>query len=140
MTETEEAERLQMRMQRIRRRMDSDVVDLMSDAQQLLDWKYYIRRHPVACVAAIAAAGFFLVPKARQSVEKKVYLDPQVSREVALNSDKLHVEQAEEVAKQGLLMSAGALVLNTLVRAGVAYAGQYLRNTMQREFSGTSQN
>jgi hypothetical protein len=140
MSDSRSAEMLQLRMARIRRRMDADVEGLLSEAQQLLDWTYYIKRHPIACVVAAASLGFFAVPKLRPPVEKKVYLDPEVSREIAGQAGPVHVEQpVEETAKKGLLFSLGALALNTALRAGMTYAKQHFRTVWKREFQGREQ-
>ncbi|WP_437225323.1 hypothetical protein SH661x_004014 [Planctomicrobium sp. SH661] len=135
MPDIDEVERIQFKMQRIRRHMDDDVNRIQAEAAQLMDWKYYIRRHPIASLAAISAAGFMLVPKSQPPVEKKVYLDPDVSREIVRNTGQVQLHQPEQTVKQGLLFSLGAIALNTLVKAGVAYAGQQMRQTLMKDFT-----
>jgi hypothetical protein len=141
MSDSRSAEMLQLRMARIRRRMDADVEGLLSEAQQLLDWTYYIKRHPLACVVTAAALGFLAVPKLRPAVENKVYLDPDVSRELVAQAGEVQVEQpVETAATKGLLFSLGALALNTALRAGMACAAQYFRTVWTRELQGREQN
>jgi len=137
MVDAQEIERIQFKMQRIRRHMNDDVDRIQEDAARLMDWKYYLERHPIVSIAAVAAAGYFLVPAGRPVEEKKVYLDPDVSRELASQTEKLHVgiEETPPVMKKGVIVSLGALVLNTVVKAGMAYAGQQLRATLVQDFS-----
>lgn len=129
MPDVQEYERIQFKMQRIRRHLDDDVDRIHADAAQLMDWKYYITRNPIVSLAAVSAAGFLLVPRARPAPENKVYLDPETSREVALKAGPVQVEQQTAGAEQGMLMTLGALAVNTLVKAGINYATEQVRQT-----------
>jgi len=139
MADIQEVERLQFKMQRIRRHMDEDVDRLQADAAQLMDWKYYVRRHPLATMAAISAAGYFLIPTPSPPAENRVYLDPDTSREVAERVEKLHrddepLTNLQETRQQGLLLTVGAMAINALLKAGMNYASQQLRATWLQEF------
>jgi hypothetical protein len=132
---------IRRQMANIRGRMDDDAEAVRMNALQLMDWKYYIRRHPVASLIAVAAAGYLLVPKPAQS--KKVYLDPEATEKILNDQRSLHVEtRAEEKAsnagaKGGLLMSLGALALNAALRYGTAYATQRMRQAFLKDFQPT---
>jgi hypothetical protein len=54
------AEEIQRQMQSVRTSMRADVKELVENARDMADWHYYVRRYPIASVAAAAAAGFAL--------------------------------------------------------------------------------
>ena len=128
MKESPEVDRIRFRMQRIRQHMDDDVDGLMANAQQLMDWKYHVRRHPMAAIAVAALAGYLLVPKPRAKVEKRVYLDRDGARELASHNDRIILEESEG-ASPSLFKSASIMAANALVRAGLAYMGQQIGKT-----------
>lgn len=142
MVDMQEVERLQFKMQRIRRHLDEDVDRLQADAAQLMDWKYYIRRHPLASMAVASVAGYFLVPSSSPSVENKVFLDPEVSREIAEQFEQRQGGEqfaaAQEAPKQGLMMTLGAVAVNALLKVGMNYVSQQLRETWKQEFQAPS--
>jgi len=143
MVDIQEVERIQFKMQRIRRHMDEDVDRLQADAAQLMDWKYYLQRYPIVSVAAISAAGFLVVPRSRPAPVNRVYLDPETSREIAEATETLHVENDQSMntqgAEKGIIMTLGALAANTLVKAGMAYITQQLRQTWLSDFKPAAQ-
>ncbi len=134
MTQTEEAERLQKRMQRIRRRLDTDVDELLTDAQQLLSWKYYLLRHPIASMVGISAITYFLIPTKRPVAVNKVYLDPEASRELMKKTDSVSSEIPEEAAKQGFILSLASLAVNSLIRTGLSYAVQSCKASLLKDY------
>lgn len=134
MPDIQDVERIQFKMQRIRRHMDEDVNRLQADAAQLMDWKYYILRHPVASLAGVVAVGYLLVPKPRKATETKVYLDPDVSREALADNGKIEIDQREEVAQQSILTTLATLAVSTLAKSAVSYAGQQIRSSFLQDF------
>lgn len=134
MLDQQDIERIQFKMKRIRGNLDDDLQRIQEDASQLMDWKYYLRRHPIASVAAAAAAGFMLIPRSKPPAETKVYLDPDVSREVAAGMNQVRTDDSEPQARTGVLVALGTLALNTLVKFGVNYASQQVRNAFLSDF------
>lgn len=134
MLDQQDIERIQFKMKRIRGHLDDDLQRIQEDASQLMDWKYYLRRHPFASVAAVAAAGFMLIPRSKPPAETRVYLDPDVSREVTAGVHEVRVEEGEPQVKQGMMMALGTLVLNTLIKVGMNYATQQVRNAFLGDF------
>jgi len=135
MTGDDAADRLQLRMQRIRRRLDTDVDGILQDAQQLLDWRYYVQRQPLGSLIAMSLLGYLLVPSRREAPVQKVYLDPEVSREYV--AQKPPVSEARQEAApvgQGIFLSLATLALNTAVRSGITYATSVIQDVLQREF------
>jgi hypothetical protein len=134
MLDQQDIERIQFKMKRIRGHLDDDLQRIQEDASQLMDWKYYLRRHPFASVAAVAAAGFMLIPRSKPPAETRVYLDPDVSREVTAGVHEVRVEEGEPQVKQGMMMALGTLALNTLIKVGMNYATQQVRNAFLGDF------
>ncbi|WP_437193890.1 hypothetical protein [Planctomicrobium sp. SH527] len=137
MASESDVDRLQLQMHRIRRRVDSDVGELLTEAEQLFSWKYYVVRNPVACSVGAALLGFMLVPAKKHQVVSRVYLDPEVSQKIADQTAGVPIEseQPSEV-KSGLILSLGALALNTLVKSGVSYASHFVKETILKEVAG----
>jgi hypothetical protein len=134
MLDQQDIERIQFKMKRIRGHLDDDLQRIQEDASQLMDWKYYLRRHPFASVAAVAAAGFMLIPRSKPPAETRVYLDPDVSREVTAGVHEVRIEEGEPQVKQGMMMALGTLALNTLIKVGMNYATQQVRNAFLGDF------
>lgn len=69
---SEDAERIRQRMQNVRQEMGVGVQDVVHGARQLSDWKYYVRRHPWACVGSAFALGFLATPARRKVLSGNV--------------------------------------------------------------------
>jgi hypothetical protein len=63
---SDEAERIRRQMQAIRQDMGDGVQEVVAGARQLSDWRYYVRRHPWACVGGAMALGFMIAPMRRR--------------------------------------------------------------------------
>jgi hypothetical protein len=63
---SEDAERIRQQMQHVRQEMGAGMQDVVHGARQLSDWKYYVRRHPWACVGSAFALGFLATPARRK--------------------------------------------------------------------------
>jgi hypothetical protein len=69
---SEDAERIRQQMQHVRQEMGAGMQDVVHGARQLSDWKYYVRRHPWACVGSAFALGFLATPARRKVLTDKV--------------------------------------------------------------------
>ncbi len=143
MISSEEAERLQLRMQRIRRRLDTDVDEILNEAQQLLDWKYYIRRHPIPSMICTAVVGYMLVPSRQPAPVHRAVLDPDASREflaksLPLTEHSVREPETKEAAQTGVILSLGTMALNMAVRSGMNYGMRYLREVLLKDFVSPS--
>jgi hypothetical protein len=69
---SEDAERIRQQMQHVRQEMGAGMQDVLHGARQLSDWKYYVRRHPWACVGSAFALGFLATPARRKVLTDKV--------------------------------------------------------------------
>lgn len=52
------AEEIQRQMQSVRSSLRAEVKELVENARDMTDWQYYVRRYPIASLAAAAAVGF----------------------------------------------------------------------------------
>jgi hypothetical protein len=62
---SDSADEIQQQMRQVRRELREDVEEIVENAQVLTDWRHYVRRYPVVCLGAAAAAGYLLVPARR---------------------------------------------------------------------------
>ena len=63
-----DAEEIQQAMRRVRCNLGNDVENLVQQARDATDWRCYVRRHPWACMGAMAVAGYFCVPRGKPTV------------------------------------------------------------------------
>lgn len=62
MTSIDETTLIRERMRKLRGRLDDRASQLATSTEELLDWKTYARRHPVALVVAGLLTGFVIAP------------------------------------------------------------------------------
>lgn len=121
MSSHHEADKIREEMARLRGGLHREVDDIVEGARTMTDYRYYLRRYPWGCAAAAVAVGYLIVPN------KTRIISPDVAtlKELAKHN-QLVVKAKPEVSKQqsGPLNLLLQLAANTLVRAGVSYAGQ----------------
>lgn len=117
---TQEAAGIRREMHTIRRGLGGEVEGIVSNAQQMLNWKYYVRTHPWASLAASAALGYFAIPQKLEIVR------PDAETLAQLAKDKRLVVEHRPAAqpKPSMLASLAGFAGSMLLRAGVAYIGQ----------------
>jgi len=64
------SEEIRARMRSIRSELPYDMDDAREQIQQLSDWKFYVRKMPIASVVCVAAAAFLAVPSAKPPVRR----------------------------------------------------------------------
>lgn len=114
------ADAIRREMDTIRANLGSDVDGLMSNAQQLTDWRHYVRQFPWPSLGAVLALGYFAVPRKLEIVSP----DEKTLRKLAKHNRLVVEHQPRGEEKRGLLMSLANLTGNMLLRAGIAYVGQ----------------
>ena len=62
------ADKIRQQMRDIRRDMGADVKDIVHSAQQLSDWRYYVRKYPWLCVGSAFAIGLLAAPHRRKAL------------------------------------------------------------------------
>jgi len=113
-----EADQLRQRMRAIRRELGADVEDLVGHAERLMDWRYYVQRHPWVSMGIAAFVGYFMVPG-------RLVAFPTDDSALSKLAERIPVTvQPPEEKKPGLISSLLSLGLNTAGRAALAFAGQ----------------
>jgi hypothetical protein len=116
-----DAETLQLRMQRIRNRMHAKVDGLRLDAENLLDWRYYVCQFPWSSALAAAAVGFWLTPGHR--VTPTVKLDNRTIDNL-IDRGVMRVEMPPPPPTAPWWRPLTGMALNFLGKAALAYVGQ----------------
>ncbi|TWT37895.1 hypothetical protein KOR34_28610 [Posidoniimonas corsicana] len=120
-------DQLAERMDRVRRDLQRDVAQLSEDARQVTDWRYYVRRHPLATAGLAALVGYSLIP-----AKKKVVQASRDDIESLVRQGKLKVVAEGQTAQKAGVVSASLLALGTVAtRAFVAYAGKRLGERLE---------
>jgi hypothetical protein len=63
---SDEAERIRRQMQHVRQEVGADVKGIVQGARHATDWRYYVQRHPWACLGSAFALGFLVTPARRK--------------------------------------------------------------------------
>ena len=112
-----QADRLRQEMRTIRRELGQDVEDLVEHAEQLMDWRYYVRRYPWASLGVAALVGYFVVPQ-------RVVTLPTDERTLAKLADRLPIHpQTSEPKKQRTSLIGSLISMGTglALRAATAW-------------------
>jgi len=114
------ADELRQEMRRVREDIREDVQDVVEGAQDLTDWRHYVRTYPWACVAVAAFAGYLMVPN------KSYVHSPSASELKKLAADNKLVVKQSPVAqpKNSFAGAMFTLGMNTVGRAALSYLGQ----------------
>lgn len=110
-----DSQRIRARMQRLRRRMDGDVQEIVENTQRLLDWKDYVRRFPLTTLATGAAIGFFFAPG--RKVVPSVKLAEESVKELVEQSGLAAKKQEESHVSPlmtGIVSAVSGVALSTL--------------------------
>ena len=101
-----------------------DVRDLVSEAQELVDWRHHFRAHPWLYCGGAAAVGFMLVPPLQRPlrVEALVVADGEGDKKFVVRQPAAVVPEVEGVLKTALKLAA-----TVLVRESVGYLMQRAR-------------
>jgi hypothetical protein len=118
--ESASAAELRQRMQEIRRKLGPEVDAVVDNALQLTNWKYYVRSFPWGSLGAVAALGYFAIPRKLETIRPDPETIKQLARENRLVIE--HKPKAEQ--KPGLMESLFNLAGNVVLRAGLVYLGQ----------------
>lgn len=123
------AESVRARMQQLRCEIDGDMEDVSTSARTMLDWKHYVKTHPWACLGAVAALGFLIVPKRPKAT-------PAAAATVIEPAATGHV-----VVKSGPTITAGVIdaILATVANIAIQKATAYLGQTAERLLGITDQ-
>lgn len=106
------------KMATIRASMNGDITGIMSNAKDLVDWKYYLRSYPWIGIGLAVAVGYLAVPRRSQSVSS----DAETQQGLA-NGERRVINESPS-----WLTSAYGLLLPARVRLGVGLLAGQLAN------------
>ena len=114
-----QAQEIQARMATLRERMDGSAERAAIGARRWSDWRYYVKRFPLATTAVVAGVGYLLVPRR----PKIIVPDPNdiaemVKREQLVVSQKPKQRGAASVAQTVLGIVAAAAARAALSQLG----------------------
>jgi len=120
MSDARQVQAIREEMAAIRRELRNDVDEIVEDTREMVDWRYYVREHPWACMAAVAALGYLVVPPRIETVT------PDADDLVTLAKRKRLVvkPRVEGEPRGGLAGGLFNFVFRALIRSLVAYFGQ----------------
>jgi hypothetical protein len=133
MSDSDSADRIRQQMRNIRREMGADVKDIVHSAQQLSDWRYYVRKFPWLCMGSAFALGLFLAPNRRKagSVEwEKLAAQVQKARLADLG---VTGSMSQGLVRK-LLAAAGPIVARGAVNMLASRFGDQARRGGEEEF------
>ncbi len=104
------------RMEVVRGRLDRDAQATKQSVQNMTDWRYIVRKNPLATVAIAAVAGFLLVPKKRQPAPALTSADIE-----RLAKEHTVIVAKEASASPGLVGTVAAIAGAALTRAATNF-------------------
>lgn len=104
------------RMEVVRGRLDRDAQATKQSVQNMTDWRYIVRKNPIATVAIAAVAGFLLVPKKRQPSPSITTADIE-----RLAKEHTVIVTKESSASPGLVGTVAAIAGAALTRAATNF-------------------
>jgi hypothetical protein len=113
-------EEIRRQMSTIRAQLGGEVDGIVSNAQELANWRHYVRAFPWGSLGVATALGYFAVPRTLQVMSPDKETLAQLAKE-----NRLVVQHEPEVhRKPGIMATMFNLTGNMILRAGIAYLGQ----------------
>jgi ElaB/YqjD/DUF883 family membrane-anchored ribosome-binding protein len=129
-TATNEVDEIRRRMAQIRHELHQDVKEVVEGAEEVTDWRRYVRLYPWAAVGATSAAGcivtYLIVPRRRPGADRdgERPAEVRVIRESDLDSKK---------RRKSLIGAAFGMVAPLAWRAVQNYAMGYLEQWIAQQ-------
>lgn len=121
MSDNSEVQRLRQQMDEIRCDLNDDMHDFVASAKTLTDYRFYLKEYPWACMAAVAAVGYLVVPNRVRIISPDVETLTKLAKKNHLLV-KSKPETTQE--KSGTLGWALGLLTSALMRSAIGYASQ----------------
>ena len=134
MSAAETPEAIQHEMRQIRSEVRDDVEGIFDRAEQLADWRYYVRRYPWWCMAAAAAVGYLVVPK-----HPTVKVDAAALAE-ALNRNGVTPDSAGPTRRTSWVQTGLGLAGSLLMRQAAGMAGRELSRFLDSRAAASAAN
>ena len=115
------AEDLKARMAGVRSALESDVADVSDATNDLTDWKYYVKQHPIALVGIAAAVGYLVVPSRTEVIKPS----PEALRKMAAKKKVYISNKPQKASRDRSMLDRGLSIAGAFAaRAATAYAAQ----------------
>jgi hypothetical protein len=124
-----QADRLRQEMRTIRRELGDNVEELVEHAEQLMDWRYYVRRYPWASLGVAALVGYFVVPQ-------RVVTLPTDDQTLSRLADRLPIHPPTSQPKKqrsSMLNSLISMGTGLALRAATAYLTQQVGKVVAQQ-------
>jgi hypothetical protein len=129
MPESISADQIREEMAQVRRDLNVNYGEVVENARDLADWRYYVRNYPWATLAVAATVGYLVVPTRVELIRPDADEILKLARQ-----QKLVVEPKPAAEPKSTVGGAlFKLIANTLFRGAIAYAGQNMKKTAARE-------
>ena len=126
-----EADAIRSQMAGVRSALDENVHEIVTNARNLTDWKYYVRAAPWGAVGAAAALGYLAVPRRLEIMRPDASDLAELARQ-----NRLVVQpaaQAQEKRSSGPTQMIVTMLTNAAMRAAMAYFSQQAGRIMGQE-------
>jgi hypothetical protein len=135
MSDSATAEQIREQMAQVRRELNLNYGEVVENARDMADWRYYVRNYPWATLGAAVAVGYLVVPNRVQMIS------PDAGELLKLaRKQKLVVEPKPQAEPKS---TVGGQVFNMmasmLVRGLLAYAGQKMGKTAGKKTAEAEQ-
>lgn len=128
------ADEIRRRMAELRRELSSDVREVGRSARVMTDWRFYVRRFPLATAAVAALVGYMLIPKRKEV--KVISPDPDALAEM-FKKEQLRVQvPASAKETQGLFKTVALMAVTWAAKAGMNYMGERVRTAAVNKAHG----
>ena len=118
---TTEVDALRAEMAGVRGQIDESVQDIVENARNMADWRYYVKTVPLGFMAGALALGYFVVPRRVEIIR------PDADEIAKLAKQHRIVVQSSaqaETKKSGPAQMVLTMLANAALRAGTAYVSQ----------------
>jgi len=129
-------ESVQREMRMLRDDLREDVADVVDSAQQLGDWRIYVRQYPWLCLGAAVAVGYMVVPQVTQIVSPDASTLAKLSKRNQLVVKKNPQPQARSSVANGLFSLATSMAM----RGAMGYLGTQMGKILEPDSAANDSN
>ena len=116
-----DADAIRLEMASVRDALDENVYDIVENAKNLTDWRYYVKAAPWGAIGAAAAIGFLAVPRRVQIVQPDA---DEIARLAKRHQIVVEHAAKAEAKRGGPAQLVMTMIANALLRAATAYVSQ----------------
>jgi hypothetical protein len=122
-----QADEVRQRMKQLRSALVGDMDQISESARAMADWRYYVRRFPWASTAALAVAGYLIVPRRGSDGNVNTSALPEQVKENKFTGDR----GPQATRHSSLLNSVVALVGAAAMRVATAYVSERVSSALR---------